>query len=424
MKAHSLSLLFAAHLSFFLNPSSSRAIPFSSGVNSKPKHAPANNHCDCYLVSGPDPGYFQHYEFYDFRNVPLDLYQATDPVPPGNVTKPRLKDGVDSDGQADNTTKLIFGPDTVLLSQTPFARFWKPQSWRRRRSAISPVPMVNSIDNVFFARDPNRLNGPNSTFLVFRTVRRENHTSAAEIESSIHNLYHSSVRVRLRIFVADPRVDSFTNFTIGDTRLPPPGACAGIFTYNSAICESDIEILTVDPPNHVHYANQPDYDPISDTVIPGASAIAHIDVPWTSWATHRIDWFSWISRWYENDELLHSTRYSIPDKLSMLVINLWSDGGNWSGDLNLGENVFMGVEWIEIAYNVSSADLHGEPVGKPSQRHAHRPYRIQGREELVDVDEEGAVDEAVEDEVVVGVKKRDGSTKSCSRPCWVDGFHR
>lgn len=401
MKASSLSLLLA-QLSFFIQSSSPRAIA------PKPIHALDKSHCDCYLVSGPDPGYFQRYEFYDFRNVPLGQYNdayanATaahpHPLPSGELTKPHFEDGVETDDQLDNTTKLLFGRDAVLLSHTPFARFWRPQSWLRRGSAISPVTMINSVRNVFFARDPNRLNGPNSTFLVFRTVRREDHASTAEIESSIHNLYHSSVRVRLRIFVADPASKNGT-LPISDTKLPPPGACAGIFTYNSAVCESDIEILTSDPPHHVHYANQPDYDPTSDTIIPGASIVAHITAPWTSWATHRIDWFAWASRWYENDELLHSTKYSIPDKLSMLVVNLWSDGGNWSGDLKVGENVFMGVEWIEFAYNVSSADLHGEPVGKPSQRHTHRPYRVRGR----DVREE--------------------SSSSCRRPCWVDDFHR
>ena len=428
MKAYFLSLFqLYVRLSFFIDLSSSQAISSISETQT-PNPSLNRQHCDCYLVNGPDPGYFERYEFYDFRNLPLDKYPNHANSPPKHTVYPSptpsdspskdIEDGLD---QLDNTTRLLFGEDAVQLSHTPFTRFWKPQSWRRPISAIAAIEMENSIHNVFFARDPERHHGPNSTFLVLRTTRRKNHVSAAEIESTIHNLYHSSVRIRLRIFTTEPFPEDPEHYppgkiTLNDKILPPPGACAGIFTYNSAICESDIEILTADPPHHVHYANQPDYDPITDETIPGASIIAHTTTPWTLWASHRIDWFPWVSRWYQNDELLHATRYSIPDKLSMLVINLWSDGGVWSGDLRVGENVFLGIEWIEIAYNVSSKGLHGGgPVGKPDQRHTHRHSRAQTRE------------------VVVGSEARVGDgghgghgekRKSCRRPCWVDDFHQ
>ncbi|RJE26181.1 hypothetical protein PHISCL_01531 [Aspergillus sclerotialis] len=428
MKAYFLSLLqFLIQQSFVIGLPSSRTISPSSTA---PKPNPSLNkrHCDCYLVNGPDPGYFQRYEFYDFRYVPLEKYHdqahsisnhtiLPHPTPSSSPSKD-IEDGLNPIDQLDNTTRLLFGEDAVELAHTPFARFWKPQYWRRPISAIAPIEMKNSIHNVFFVRDPERLHGPNSTFLVLRTTRRKDYVSAAEIESTIQNLYHSSVRIRLRIFAAEPVPEDEEhypagNITLSDKILPPRGACAGIFTYNSAICESDIEILTADPPNHIHYANQPDYDPITDESIPGASVVAHITAPWTSWASHRIDWLPWVSRWYQNDELLHATRYSIPDKLSMLVVNLWSDGGVWTGDLKVGENVFLGIEWIEIAYNISSKGLHGGgPVGKPDQRHTHLHSVAQTREM------------SVRSGVRIGGDGGDGEEKSCRRPCWVDDFHQ
>jgi hypothetical protein len=51
----------------------------------------------------------------------------------------------------------------------------------------------------------------------------------------------------------------------------------------------------------------------------------------------------------------------------MLIVNLWSDGGLWSGNLTVGESVYLGIEWIELAYNltgeaqsIQARDLHDE----------------------------------------------------------------
>lgn len=449
MKASLLSLSFVSVLlrSTLSQPPDLTSIPKQGAVLDK-------NQCDCYLVSGEYPGYFQNYEFYDFRRVPLHRNKANantstagpHPLPPNDEHAPHFEDGVNRNDHVDDHVKRVFGSDATLLAHTPLERFWKPQNWLRRASATAPVTLINRKRNVFIARDPSGRNGEDSTFLVLRTVRREDHASTAEIESSIRNIFHASMRLRLRLFAASPGPDSgpdSDSVTAYVEGLPPPGACAGIFTYHSANCESDIEILTADPPNHVRYANQPDYDYETDSVIPGASTTVHITVPWTSWATHRIDWFPGLSRWFENDELLHATGYSVPNELSMMVVNLWSDGGIWSGDLKVGQDVYMAIEWIEMAYNVS-ASKHDSPVGKPSQRHSHRPYRAQRRDEAmegtdgdsVELEVEAGVDTDTDSDVEMGKPKWPKWPKkpkwpwkpkkpasSCRRPCWVNNFH-
>ncbi|KAL4993047.1 concanavalin A-like lectin/glucanase domain-containing protein [Aspergillus recurvatus] len=149
------------------------------------------------------------------------------------------------------------------------------------------------------------------------------------------------------------------------------GACAGIFTYRSATCESDVEFLTSDPPNTIHYANQPDYDAENDIIIPGASeVVTTVPVPWSEWVTHRMDWFANETLWYANDELQAVVSMSVPDRPSILAMNLWSDGGIWTGDMQVGESVYMGIEWIEIAYNTSTA---GDVPIETGQRHRVRP---------------------------------------------------
>jgi hypothetical protein len=269
---------------------------------------------------------------------------------------------------------------------------WSSQGWERHRTADSPVSMVNSKRNVFFTKDHER--GNNLTYLVLRTTRHTNYTSTAEIETRLHNIYHASIRVRLRLLPtsmnipqpaqhtdwppADPRrhpIPALNNAsTSAPDDRPAPGACVGIFTYHDLNTESDIEILTRDPSAHIHYANQPDYDPVADVMIPGASSEVDLPLAWTSWSTHRLDWFPSVSRWYVDNRLQDAKSYRVPNVQSMVVINLWSDGGVWTGDMRIGDSIYVGIEWIELVYNKSSD--HSNGVGVPaSQRHGgHQPF--------------------------------------------------
>lgn len=331
--------------------------------------------CQCYIVSGPNPGYFQHYAFYDFRSIGRN---------DGRKDKPKLspttKDSV-LDDQHHNAPST--SPEKVPLTRGD----WYSQAWHRSGSRLFPVPIKNSPRNVFISRD-DASGTAEATYLTMRTTRHKDFSSTAEIVSRMKNFLHCSVRFRLRLFSGTERahptsaenisegdnVNLSTLFDVGGdssgmqkrqpTIPPPPGAVAGLFTYHSLTSESDIEILTADPPNQVRYVNQPSYDPIADVVIPGAgTTVTTLPVPWTEWATHRLDWFPDISRWYLNNVEQATKTYGVPFDPSMLVINLWSDGGIWSGNLTVGAAVHLGIEWIEIAYN-TSGPVEGPGDGK------------------------------------------------------------
>lgn len=331
--------------------------------------------CDCYIVSGPEPGYFQNYRFWDFRYVPPEpkLAKEYDFPPLGND-----EDAIKHDEDAGPLLKT-----PVLLKDTKFANEWVVQSWSRGSSSLFPIRLVNSEQNVFITNDPLRKDATN---LVMRTTRLEDHSSTAEIETQSRNILHCSIRVKLRLFGGDailqPPISGKSTSGQDENESqeggelvepevlasPPGGACAGIFTYYDTASESDIEILTSDPPNRIHYANQPDYDFSKDEMIPGASTVVDLPVQWTSWTTHRLDWFSKDSLWWV-DGIMHDRKtYSVPYHPSMLVINLWSDGGNWTGNMAVGDSVYMGIEWIEIAYNATTdgADISDE---LPNRRH-------------------------------------------------------
>ena len=366
--------------------------------------------CDCFTVSGPDPGYFEHYKLWDFRQVPLD--QSFDVHGPTNNNDDEdnwdvwnaagehadyddeKEEGENDEDEERNEHIKQPRPDSLFFFKTGFDRDWVSQMWARHRTPIAPVTMVNSKRNVFFTRAHGRSN-PDATYLILRTTRYDNFTSTAEIETRAHNIWHCSLRVRMRILPANvaiaqpphvkewPRINvqrhailrhsnttTFVNISDPhfDIQRPPSGACMGIFTYHSRDCESDIEILTSDPKYRVRYANQPDYDPVTDEMIPGASTVADLPVPWTSWSTQRLDWYPNSSRWYVNNDLQDAKSYRVPALQSRLVINLWSDGGVWTGDMRIGDTIYVGIEYIELAYNRSSDGSKAVGV-PPSQRH-------------------------------------------------------
>ncbi|PYI04522.1 concanavalin A-like lectin/glucanase, partial [Aspergillus sclerotiicarbonarius CBS 121057] len=330
-------------LSLLATPATAVSIPQPQPPTNQPSN---NSHslCDCYLTTGPEQGYFTHYRFWDFRNVTLPQKIETTQTNPANPHDP---------------SNLQIYP----LAKTPFSHDWHAQTWDRDATPISPVPMVNTDRNVFLLKDPtSSSSNPRSSFLVLRTTRFADHASTAEVEGVFGYIYHCSLRLRLRMMSRDTMVRqaAVPNTGIATTDVKaqkiPRGSCAGIFTYRSAVCESDIEILTSEDPHTVHYANQPDYDPISDTLIPGASSIVNLSTPWTSWVTHRLDWFPNLSAWYADEELQSNSTYSIPNRPSIVAMNLWSNGGNWSGDMRIGDSVYMGIEWIELVYNVTKTD--------------------------------------------------------------------
>ncbi|KAL3454880.1 hypothetical protein BJX65DRAFT_301503 [Aspergillus insuetus] len=52
-------------------PSAASALPSTTTTPNIEPRVPSHYPCDCFLVSGPVPGYFTDYKFWDFRSVPL-----------------------------------------------------------------------------------------------------------------------------------------------------------------------------------------------------------------------------------------------------------------------------------------------------------------------------------------------------------------
>jgi beta-glucanase (GH16 family) len=178
-----------------------------------------------------------------------------------------------------------------------------------------------------------------STYLTLRTARLAGFQSAAEIDSTALNYHYVSARFLARV--------------IGSA-----GACAGMFTYLANgdpqnVQEADIEILTSGPRNVVQYTNQPstkDGNLIPQATINGTNPSG---VDWTQWMVYRVDWLPKVTTWYVNSGNVARIDFQAPRDPAGLIINMWSDGGSWTGNMSVYDQAYLQIQWMEVVYNTS-----------------------------------------------------------------------
>ncbi|KAJ9648016.1 hypothetical protein H2199_001793 [Coniosporium tulheliwenetii] len=310
-----MSLLDILLVLFSLDIRTTRAAASADLITASKDNSPD---CGCYEVSSESsPAYFTYHRFYDWRNLASSPDQFTS-IPP------RLEE--DEDQGAEELADVY----QDVLNGTEWNQDWGIMNWGKEATAEAPVRMQNSAANVFIAQrhhnlpslSPPTLNPPPKTPnptpptspSAPPAIPPSNRPPSSKTSK---NLLHASVRFRARI-------------TGG------PGAVAGLFTFVDDTNESDIEILTSDPDTTVRYSNQPTVDKESGEEIPGSSLPVTGLESWREWHTHRIDWLEGRSSWYVDGELMARSEYSVPRKPSGLVMNLWSDGGSWSGNMSVG----------------------------------------------------------------------------------------
>ncbi|CAF9921768.1 MAG: hypothetical protein GOMPHAMPRED_002392 [Gomphillus americanus] len=302
--------------------------------------------CNCFLVSGTDPGYFQNHRFIDFRNI--------SPATGEDFTKPpALLDGSNTQGN-ESATSSYFNSDT-------WNKDWFLTTGETNHAG--PVTSIDSAQNVFIFKDEDL----GATYLALRALRLDSFVSNCEVDTNITDIFYSSIRTRTRLIPAitnstapQPYLDMNVTSIDGLNASHPvaPGTVLGFFTYQSDTSESDIEILTADPISDIRYSNQPDYNATTDQTVPGASTDITLqnNIDWTDWHDHRIDWYQGVSRWYVDDQLMLEKTINVPTTPALLILNLWSDGGTWSNNMAVGAQVVAGFQWIEMVYNISGGN--------------------------------------------------------------------
>lgn len=130
-----------------------------------------------------------------------------------------------------------------------------------------------------------------------------------------------------------------------------------MFTYlaSNPIQESDIEILTSGPRNVVQYTNQPSLNKEGNAEPRATSNASTPDgnMDWSVWNTYRMDWMPKRTSWYVNGQSVANITYQVPKSPSGLILNMWSDGGEWTGNMSIYDEAFLQIQWIELVYNTS-----------------------------------------------------------------------
>ncbi|KAL6242533.1 hypothetical protein RBB50_010673 [Rhinocladiella similis] len=277
-----------------------------------PRASPSK--CDLYVVSGQDTK-FENYAFTDFRS--LSNYSINQP--PSITAEENLGE--------ENVTSPYF-------AQPPFSDQWEIR--RGIRNAESDVPMIYSARNAYISKDSG--SGGSQTYLTLRTTRLQDFQSVVQLVNN-PNILHASMRTRMKI-LPDGK----------DGHNVARGAVVGFFTYEADTQESDIEVLTKDPLDKVQLSTQP-----ASKTTPGAGA--NVKIPngkkWTDWVDYRLDWFAGKNIWYLDGQNMFNTTDSVPTEPSHLMFNLWSNGQSFSGKMRVGREVYVAVQWIEIAYNLN-----------------------------------------------------------------------
>ncbi|KAH7329350.1 glycoside hydrolase family 16 protein [Stachybotrys elegans] len=279
--------------------------------------------CDCFLTNGSDPTYYSSHLFFDFRD--LAQYAGVPEVIP------------------DAQRSSLAPPTSDYFTSERWTNTWEIQNWNNSQDGYgdATVFMVNSPNNIYIQQDDQ---DDSLTFLTMRTQRLRGFQTAAEFQTPSQNYQFLSVRMLAR--------------TIGS-----PGAVTALFTYRSAeeltgVQEADIEVLTRDPRDKIQYTNQPSYTEDGDE-LPDATVNATMPrgTLWSDWAVHRLDWTPDTSVWYVNDHKVAAIKFQTPRDGSTVNLNVWSNGGSWSGNMSLFDAAYMQVQWLEMVFNTTEEGL-------------------------------------------------------------------
>lgn len=274
--------------------------------------------CNCYVTNTTAQSFFSSHKFFDFRNM---LQYARVPQP-----------------FQDPATNAAANVTSNYFAMTDWKSFWQIQSWNNsaRLNASgndARLLMVNSPNNIYI--EPNKdMSASSKTFLTLRTVRHNMFQSAAEFDSVSGNYHFLSMRMLARTRGAS-------------------GAITAMFTYrggdgDATVQEADLEIRTSDPDNSVQYTNQPT-DQNSTGSTQNVTLPDHL--AWSDWRYHRVDWTPGSSTWFINGKQVARITSQAPRDPSHFIFNAWSDGGSWSGSMEVGSEAYLQIQWIDMVFN-------------------------------------------------------------------------
>ncbi|KAM0288733.1 hypothetical protein ACHAO9_006796 [Fusarium lateritium] len=277
--------------------------------------------CVAFSIDGPNDATFQFYRFCDFRNAP-----TTDRMPSG--------DPAASDREEDGPLEI-----GKVITDSSWMDDWRTTS--RYPGPVNDMSLARHYvpGHVFIDKPQDE-----AQMVLYTNRLRNNTQQGGEVYFTEALVDSISLRVKARVTGA-------------------PGAVAGFFTYFNDTQDSDIEVLTQDEDNRVHYSNQPTENTTISTTIPGTTHNETRSGSYQDWTVYRLDWLrdQGLSAWYIDGKLAKTSRVNVPVTPSTVYINMWSSGGSFSGRMDYGANATLEIQWIQMAFNASGVEVKSTP---------------------------------------------------------------
>ncbi|KLJ07881.1 hypothetical protein EMPG_16663 [Blastomyces silverae] len=246
-------------------------------------------------------------------------------------------------------------PSKKLRSNPDFTKDWAIQDWGvPPKGWVKPLAIDNAEENVFL-REGN---------LILRQqgyskeqASRKGKVSVASIASQNGDIIHGSFRVELKLENARGGSCGAFFWYRGMHKLNSLGRV--VFGGQDDENEIDIEILSREFKSGwfpVHYTTHPALDENGQVISNATKVIPLRDNDYmNSFQRHRFDWTPKELRFYQNSTQVHSNALRIPHAPGHAYLNIWADGGPWSGAPSTTD-VFLTIKLIAIYHNTSASD--------------------------------------------------------------------
>lgn len=282
--------------------------------------------CNCFMANGSTSEYYMNHTFFDFRN--LTQYAGVPTI------------------IENSTESSTVNASSDYFNSEQWNSIWATQKWNNsdkndELEGSASVLVVKSPNNVYIeSNDADN----SSTYLTMRTKRLADFQTCAEVQTATSDYHYVSVRMLAR--------------TTGAA-----GGCAALFTYldhgdssNTTVQEADIEMLTRGPRDKIQYTNQPGD---TDVTAGGEASTQNVTIPdgltFGDWLVHRLDWTPDASIWYVNGQEVARIAVQTPKDPSYVLFNSWSNGATWTGNMTVGDEAVMQIQWLEMIYNTSTS---------------------------------------------------------------------
>jgi len=81
-----------------------------------------------------------------------------------------------------------------------------------------------------------------------------------------------------------------------------------------------------------------------------------------------LDWGDGVTRWFIDGAEVAESRYGVSTRTQGVVMNMWGNGGSWSGVMPVGGTAELQVQWVEVLFNTSGRSEGGKLVKRGDEQ--------------------------------------------------------